>query len=98
MAKGYVIAQMSVVHQEGYLAYAKQVPDTLKAFGGRFIVRGGEATTMDGQPKGPRNVVIEFPSLRAAQDWYNSPAYQEILQSRLDNADGCLITVEGYDD
>ena len=28
MAKGYVIAQMSVVNQEGYLAYAKQVPGT----------------------------------------------------------------------
>jgi uncharacterized protein (DUF1330 family) len=54
MAKGYVIAQMSVVNQEGYLAYAKQLPGTLEAFGGRFVVRGGEATTMDGVPKGPR--------------------------------------------
>lgn len=97
MAKGYVIAQMSVVNQEGYLAYARQVPDTLDAFGGRFLVRGGEATTMDGQPKGPRNVVIEFPSPKAAQDWYNSPAYQAIVQGRLDNADGCLITVEGFE-
>ena len=97
MAKGYVIAQMSVVNQEGYLAYARQVPSTLDAFGGRFLVRGGEATTMDGQPKGPRNVVIEFPSLKAAQDWYNSPAYQAIVPGRLDNADGCLITVEGFE-
>ena len=37
MAKGYVIAQMSVVNQEGYLAYAKQVPGTFEAFGGRFL-------------------------------------------------------------
>ncbi len=96
MAKGYVIAQMSVVNQEGYFAYAKQVPDTLEAFGGRFIVRGGEATTMDGQPKGPRNVVIEFPSVKAAQDWYYSLAYQAIIQGRLDNADGCLVIVEGF--
>ena len=97
MVRGYVIAQMSVVNQEGYLAYAKQVPGTLEAFGGRFVVRGGEATTMDGVPKGPRNVVIEFPSLKAAQDWYNSSAYQAIVQGRLDNADGCLITVEGFE-
>ena len=94
MAKGYVIAQMSVVNQEGYLAYAKQVPGTFEAFGGRFLVRGGEATAMDGVPKGPRNVVIKFPSLKAAQDWYNSPAYQAIVQGRLDHADGCSITVE----
>ena len=97
MPKGYVVAQMSVVNQEGYLAYARQVPPTLEAFGGRFIVRGGEASTMDGQPHGPRNVVIEFPSLKAAQDWYNSPNYQAIIQGRLDNANGCLITVEGYE-
>jgi uncharacterized protein (DUF1330 family) len=97
MAKGYVIAQMSVVNQDGYLAYSKQVPGTLEAFGGRFVVRGGEATPMDGVPKGPRNVVIEFPSLKAAQDWYNSPAYQAIVQGRLDNADGYLITVEGFE-
>jgi uncharacterized protein (DUF1330 family) len=95
MSKGYVVAQMSVVNQEGYFAYAKQVPDTLEAFGGRFIVRGGEATTMDGEPKGPRNVVIEFPSVKAAQDWYHSLDYQAIIQGRLDNADGCLVIVEG---
>jgi uncharacterized protein (DUF1330 family) len=52
---------------------------------------------MDGQPKGPRNVVIEFPSVKAAQDWYNSAAYQAIVQGRLDNADGCLVTVEGLE-
>ncbi len=97
MAKGYVIAQMLVGNQEGYLTYAKQVPGTLEPFGGRFVVRGGEATTMDGQPKGPRNVVIEFPSVKAAQDWYKSPAYQAIIQGRLDNADGCLVTVEGFE-
>jgi uncharacterized protein (DUF1330 family) len=88
---------MSAINQDGYLVYAKQVPRTFKPFGGRFIVRGGKATTIDDQPNGPRNVVIEFPSVKAAQDWYNSEAYQAIVQGRLDNADGCLVTVEGFE-
>ncbi len=95
MSKGYVIGQLSIHHPEGYQAYSSQVAPTLLAFGGRFIVRGGEVTVLDGEPIGPRNVVIEFPSLQAAKDWYESPPYQAIVEGRTQHADGYLLAVAG---
>ncbi|MEN9775772.1 MAG: hypothetical protein RL322_2842 [Pseudomonadota bacterium] len=97
MSKGYLIGQLTVRNAAGYTAYSSQVQPTLEPFGGRFLVRGGDAVVLDGDPSGPRNVVIEFPSVQAARDWYRSAAYQAILQHRLDNADGYVLVVAGYE-
>lgn len=40
-------------------------------------------------------VLIEFPDLAAARAWYESPAYQEILQLRTDHIEGDLLLIEG---
>lgn len=96
MSKAYAIGQLNIHNTEGYMAYSRQVPPTLEPFGGRFLVRGGEPHVLDGKPTGPRNVVIEFPSLQSAKDWYASAAYQAIVQGRLANAQGYLLIVEGY--
>jgi len=42
-------------------------------------------------------VVVEFPSREIAEAWYNSEAYQAILQHRLNNSTGALALVDGYD-
>jgi uncharacterized protein (DUF1330 family) len=97
MSKAYVIGHLQIHNPEGYKAYSTQVPPTLTPFGGRFIVRGGDVVVFDGEPLGPRNVVIEFPSMQAAQDWYHSEAYQAIVQGRIQNAHGYLMVVAGYD-
>ncbi len=42
-----------------------------------------------------RNVVIEFPSLQAAVDCYNSPEYQIAAAIRQEVADAEMVVVEG---
>jgi uncharacterized protein (DUF1330 family) len=42
-----------------------------------------------------RNVVIEFESLAAARDCYNSPEYQAAKAIRQTVADGEIVLVEG---
>ena len=79
MVKAYLIGQISVTNPEGYGLYASKVPQTIADAGGRYVVRGGHATQVEGQSLGDRNVVIEFPSRDAAQAWYDGPAYQAIL-------------------
>ena len=39
---GYVIAQIDLKSKEGYKEYADKVPDTVKNFGGEYLVRAGE--------------------------------------------------------
>lgn len=97
MSKTYLVGQITVTNPEVYAVYASQVPQTIAAFGGKYLVRGGHATQLEGQAHGERNVVIEFPSREIAEAWYNSDAYQAIIGHRTNNSTGALALVDGYE-
>jgi uncharacterized protein (DUF1330 family) len=91
----YAIVQETITDEEMFAAYRKGVVATLEEYGGRFIVRGGHLTVVEGEWAHPRLVVIEFPSRAAAEGWYRSPAYQELLPLRLSSSLGNLVIVDG---
>ncbi|MCB1378447.1 MAG: DUF1330 domain-containing protein [Alphaproteobacteria bacterium] len=94
MPKGYWIARVTVTDPEQYKQYASAAPEALKKFGANFLARAGAFHQLEGEGR-PRNVVIEFPSLQAAVDCYNSPEYQAAKAKR----DGAgfveIVVVEG---
>ena len=92
---GYVVAQINMTNKEGFKVYAEQVPETIKKFGGKYIVRAGEYTSMEGKWDYTRNVIIEFPTYEKALEWYNSEEYQPIKQIRLVNANTNGIIIQG---
>jgi uncharacterized protein (DUF1330 family) len=93
--KAYVIA-VETVHDEAMFAtYRQQVMPTIEAFGGRFVVRGGTLTVLEGDWPHRRTVVIEFPSRDAAEGWYGSGAYQKVIDLRKNSSDGALVIVDG---
>ena len=96
MSKTYLVGQITVTNPEAYAVYASKVPQTITAFGGKYLVRGGNATQLEGQALGERNVVIEFPNREIAEAWYNSDAYQAIIAHRSNNSTGALALVDGY--
>lgn len=91
----YVLAQLEVHEPEGFQRYREKVPDVIAAFGGRYLVRGGEVTTLEGELPAPRLVIIEFEDRETAERWYRSDAYQAILPLRLASADGTAVIVDG---
>lgn len=91
----YVLAQLDVHDPEGFQRYRDKVAPLVEQFGGRYIVRGGDITSLEGTPAASRLVIIEFADRAAAERWYHSPAYQEILPLRLNAAKGTAIIVEG---
>ena len=96
MAKGYWIASVDVHNDEGYKPYAAANPAIFKKFGGRFVVRAGRFTGIEGESRS-RNVVIEFPDYETALACYRSPEYQENSKRRVASAVTDLIIIEGYD-
>ena len=78
----YVIVDVEVLDPEAYTEYTRDVPATLEPFGGRFLVRGGAVTTLEGEWRPQRAVLIEFPSVEQATAWYRSPEYQAIVPVR----------------
>lgn len=101
MKKGYVIAEVKVTNPEAYEGYRNLTTKTVADHGGRFIVRGGQRDQREGgddtHNAGWRTVIIEFPSLAAAQGWYESAEYSKAKDIRLANSVGRLCIVEGLE-
>lgn len=91
----YIVAHLDITDPEPFNQYREQVPALIKQFGGRYVIRGGEAETLEGEWRVPRLVVIEFENAEAVKRFYNSPEYQAILPLRLAGAKGDLAIVQG---
>lgn len=96
--KAFVVAAETPNDEVLFFEYRRAVPATLQAFGGKFIVRGGSLKLLEGEWPHSRLVIIEFPSREAAEGWYNSSGYQEIIGLRLRSSVGNLVIVEGQVD
>ncbi len=90
----YWIAHAEVTNPESYGEYAKLAGPAIEAHGGRFLARGGRHKQLEGNER-PRNVVVEFPSLEAADACYNSDAYQAALKHAIGASVRDLVIVEG---
>ena len=75
--KGYIVCvYKSISNDEKLKEYAAKARDAVEKFKGKFLIRGGESTINE-ENKSPRTVVIEFPSYKEANLFYNSKEYQE---------------------
>lgn len=96
MPKGYWIGRVEVSDPQAYQAYVTANAAPIAAHGGRFLVRGGPVTALEGRTRA-RNVLLEFPSFEAALACYHSPGYQAAVALRLPVAVADLVVVEGAD-
>lgn len=90
----YLIALVAVTDPEQYAEYTKHTPRIVDRFGGRFIARGGEVTTLEGEPETRRVVVLEFPSVEVAEEFYASEEYGMAKALRAGAAEGQFIVVD----
>ncbi|HEY6539720.1 MAG TPA: DUF1330 domain-containing protein [Ktedonobacteraceae bacterium] len=91
----YIVADIEVTDPEVYRTYAQQTQATIDKYGGKFVVRGGQAETIEGDWQPRRVVVIEFPSVEQAKTWYNSPEYSAIAGIRHRSTVSRIILVQG---
>ena len=96
MPKGYIVAELTITNPGAeFTAYRDQVVATVEAYGGRFLVRGGDPLLLEGDAPNGRSVVLEFESPERAMEWYKSPAYQAILPMRTNNAIARVLCATG---
>lgn len=96
MPKGYWIAQVDVSDLGPYKKYSDALDDSLKKYGGRFLVRGGKSEAVEGTLRS-RHVVIEFPDYKTALDCWNSPEYRKALAIRAPITTADIVVIEGYE-
>lgn len=91
----FVIADIEVLDAKGFDAYRAQVPPIIARFGGRYVVRGGNAEALEGAWAPTRVVVLEFPDRAAARAWWSSHDYADAKALRQRCARTQLIIVDG---
>ena len=91
----YVINDMIVTNPVLFEEYKKLSPSTVAQYGGRFLARGGQTATLEGEWSPKRLVIIEFPSVAQARAWADSPEYAPAKRLRQISTTSNLIVVEG---
>lgn len=91
----YVVYQGEVTDPARYDEYKTKAAASITAAGGRYLVRGGNVEVLEGEAPAGRTVVLEFPTMQAALDWYRSDEYTEIRRMREGAARARMYVVEG---
>jgi uncharacterized protein (DUF1330 family) len=91
----YVISEVEVSDPAGFEAYRTIAAKAIAQYGGRYLVRGGTASVIEGGPPPKTIIVVEFPTMERLREWYASPEYAEALKVRRTALDRRLIFVEG---
>jgi uncharacterized protein (DUF1330 family) len=94
----YVIIDIAVREQGNktdYSKYIEKVRPMVERHGGRYLARGGKITPVTGGWNPERIILIEFPSARNVEQWWNSPEYKAIAGLRENATQARAIIVEG---
>lgn len=90
----YLIAQVEVTDPDAYERYRPLAAASIARHGGKYIVRGGKTEQLEG-PAPQRVVVLEFPTMEAARNFYFSPDYTEARKIREAASKSKIFLVEG---
>jgi uncharacterized protein (DUF1330 family) len=80
--KAYLVLDLSVNDVAGFKTYIAEIPAFIAKHSGRYIVRGVEPTTIEGDWAPERLVIIEFPEREKAQAFLDDPDIQDLFELR----------------
>jgi uncharacterized protein (DUF1330 family) len=91
----YVISDVEFLDPELIAKYRTLALSSIAKFGGRYLVRGGPIVPVEGGWTPQNIIIVEFPSMARAREWYGSPEYADALEIRDRALSRRLIFVEG---
>ena len=95
MPKGYVVVTEDIHDAAGMAAYERASAKTLA--GVRVLVADPQPQLLEGEWHGNRTVILEFPSVDAAQAWYDSEGYREAKPLRQGAARSNAVILTGFE-
>ncbi len=90
----YLVAEIDVTDPPGYQAYLKKAVPTLKPYDAHFVARG-KPDVVEGTAAQGNILIVEFPSMAAAKQWYTTPPYKDLIAERQKSAKSRLYFVDG---
>lgn len=96
----YLIGRLNVKDYENYMnRYAMPVLEQFKTAGAEILAASPQPEVMEGEWNSNWTVLIRFPSVEAARNFYNSDEYAPFRTLRINELtnEGSLVMVEGFD-
>jgi uncharacterized protein (DUF1330 family) len=90
-----MIVEINVEDEKLYAEYVARVPAVVEKHGGRYLVRGGNVTSLSGNWNPERVVVIEFETAAQVQQCFSSSEYLALSPLREQSASSRAIVVDG---
>ena len=91
----YVVVNVRVKDPVRYENYKRMAPDSIAQYGGRYIARAGKVEVMEGDWIPERLVLLEFPSVERAREWWSSSEYADAKALRNATSHSQLVITEG---
>jgi uncharacterized protein (DUF1330 family) len=93
MPKGYILITEDVHDPAGMAEYGKVASQAMA--GATLLSFDQKAEVLEGEWHGTQTVLLEFDSVEAAREWYNSDAYQAAAKLRQAAADCNGVILSG---
>jgi uncharacterized protein (DUF1330 family) len=93
----YMVCTMRISDPETYRKYTALTPAIVRRHRGRFLTRGDEVVTVEGETFTDRMVILEFPDAASAKAWYDDADYQPASQFRRAASVGRMMLQAGRD-
>ena len=90
----YVIVQAEITDPEKFPEYQKLAAPAVQKYNGKFLGRGAP-DTVEGQWSAPVVLIMEFESVEAAKDFFNSPEYTAAREARANTANFVVSIIPG---
>ena len=91
----YIAVDISINAPVTYDRYKTMAPPSIAKYDGRYLVRGGSTTTLEGSWKPQRFVILEVADAETARQWWDSPEYAEAKALRQSCSDTDMLLVDG---
>jgi uncharacterized protein (DUF1330 family) len=91
----YVISDVQFLDTDLVAQYRTLAQSSIAKYGGRYIVRGGAIEPVEGNWRPQNIIIVEFPNMERAREWYRSTEYAEALAVRHRALRRNLIFVDG---
>jgi uncharacterized protein (DUF1330 family) len=91
----YILVDTKVTDPSRYDTYKKLAEAAIAKHGGKYLVRGGEHSRLEGTWSPNRIVVLEFSTVEKARAFYDSTEYLAARAAREGAANMNMIVVAG---
>ena len=87
----YAVAQIAINDRDEYKKYEEGFMEAFLPHEGELLAVDDNAQVIEGEWPFTRMVVLRFPDKQSFRDWYESDAYQQLLQHRLAASSGTVL-------